>query len=355
MSLDPALYDRMGRWLREQYPSNHVATSSRARYARNLAGFPFVPHSKPDVLSRVDSFIREAFNKSPLLREFVRVDVSTLDAEDRALLRENRLISKEMEQGHEHLAAYVSPDAMASVMVNEEDHLRIQVLTPGLDVETAMRRLDEIDVAIADILGYATSDRYGFLTACPTNVGTGLRASVMLHLPGLTMLHEVENSLAGIAHHGLTVRGFHGENSEFLGDFYQISNESTLGRTSAQIVETLMGVVRRVIEKEEEARLELFRKHVSAARDQIWRSFGVLSYASRMDSVEALRLLSRLRLGIDQGLFKGLTHEGLNRLMMEVQPAHMERMRLKADDSPSRDEFRAQILREKMQAITQAN
>src|SRR5690606_7308639 len=191
------------------------------------------------------------------------------------------LISKEMERASEHLAAYIAPDAMSSIMINEEDHIRAQTLEAGLNVERAYERLDEIDREIASVLGFAWSEKYGYLTACPTNVGTGFRASVMLHLPGLTLLKEVESSLQGIAHHGLTVRGFYGENSEYLGDFYQISNEITLGKTVEQIIKNLTTVIHRVIERELEARLELFRHHEIATNDTIWRSYGLLAHAVR--------------------------------------------------------------------------
>jgi protein arginine kinase len=267
---------------------------------------------------------------------------------ERGYLKESRLISKELEKGAAGASVYVSQDAMASILVNEEDHVRMQVLAGGLNIEDALERLDRMDKALGGVVGYAWSDKYGYLTACPTNVGTGFRASVMLHLPGLTLMKEVDASLQGVAQHGLTVRGFYGENTDHSGDFYQMSNEMTLGRPVEQIVQVLKDVLQRVVEREEEARIELFRHHAVATKDAIWRSYALLSHAVKMDSAEAMRLLSRLRLGIDQGFFKDLDHQSLNRLVVDIQPAHLERRRMAEGNGTTRDELRAAFLRERI-------
>ncbi len=350
------IFDISDNWLKQTAPATHVAISSRARYARNLAGFPFSPHARPEILQRVDKFIQERVAKSEFLKTFDRLELCKLGRMDRRFLKESRVISKEMERGGEHLMAYVSPDGMASILVNEEDHLRIQVIRPGLNIAQAVERLDEIDNAMSKIVGFAYSEKLGYLTACPTNVGTGFRASVMLHLPGLTLLKEVENALQGITHHGLTVRGFDGENSDFTGDLYQISNEITLGRSVEQIVQTLESVIQRIVEKEEEARLELFKHHEASTEDYIWRSFGLLHYARKIDSTEAMMLLSRIRLGIDQGYFQKLGHEDLNKLVFEIQPAHLEHLKGKnGNDEVSRDELRALYLRERILRSSEQN
>lgn len=343
--MNSAIFDRTDEWLRGNGDAGHIAISSRVRYARNLAGFPFAPHARPDVLERIHKFIAEAIERSEALSRYERVHLDELSTNDRSYLKESRLISKEMERGGEHLVAYISPDARSSILVNEEDHIRMQILAPGLGIDGVLDQLNEMDQAIAEVVGYAWSGKYGFLTACPTNVGTGFRASVMMHLPGLTMMREIENSLQGIAHHGLTVRGFYGENSDYAGDFYQISNEVTLGMKVEEIVDVLNTVVQRLMEREEEARLELFRHHAPATNDSIWRSYAILSHAMRMDSSEAMRLLSRIRLGIDRGYFKSVEHADLNRLVVDIQPAHLERKRLQDQESSSRDELRARYLR----------
>ncbi len=349
--MDAKLFDRTDSWLKGGAgDTGHIAVSSRARLARNLGGFPFAPHAKPPALENVEKYIAEGIGRCERLGAFERLELAKLSGDERAYLRESRLISREMEQGGEHRVAWVSPEESTSILVNEEDHLRLQVVRTGLGIRDALEALKEIDAALADVVGYAWSERYGYLTACPTNVGTGFRASVMLHLPGLRQLKEIESGLQGIGHHGLTVRGFYGENSEFTGDFYQISNEITLGRTVDEIMDTLMLVVNRLVEKESEARLELFRHHESSVADAIWRSYGTLSFARRIGSSEAMRLLSMIRLGIDKGWFGDLSHAALNRLVLEVQPAHLERRRGREGKFDSRDEARAAFLRERVQA-----
>lgn len=356
MAVDRALFDRTDQWLEGESDTCHVAVSSRARFARNLSGFPFAPHAAPKVLEQVEAFVAEGIRRSPELAKMQRVELARLSPHERAFLRESRLISKEMERGAEFLTAWIWPEESASILVNEEDHLRLQVIRPGLAVREAVESLKKIDEALAKVVGYAWSEKYGWLTACPTNVGTGFRASVMMHLPGLRQMKDIESSLQGIAHHGLTVRGFYGENTEYSGDFYQISNEVTLGRTVDEILETLMGVVRRLIEKEEEARLELFRHHETAVADSIWRSYGTLAYARRIDSSEGMRILSAIRLGIDKGWFGDLSHKALNRLVLDIQPAHLERRQTgDGGRSDSRDEARAAFLRERIRVANGRN
>ena len=332
-------------WFGEPSPACHVAVVSRGRLARNLAGFPFAPHSAPEALREARRHIDLAVQRAPELAGWQRVELGALEPMDRTFLKEARLISKELERGGEEAAVYIAPDFRASLLVNEEDHIRLQVMRPGRQVGEVLEQLTALDEALSRVLTFAWSERHGYLTACPTNVGTGFRASVMLHLPALALLREVDASLAGVAHYGLTVRGYYGENSEHLGDFYQLSNEITLGRTIEQIVQILEDVVGRVIEKEEEARISLFEHHSVTAEDCIWRSFALLAHARKMESSEAMRLLSQLRLGLDKGYFDGLSHHDLNRLMVEIQPAHLERLRQKGGAAATRDEARAVHLR----------
>lgn len=340
-----SLDDACRRWLEDAGPESSVVAASRVRYARNLAEFPFIPHGSPELMKTVDSTVQKAFAKSNVLSGFERVDLAALSSLERTFLKESRLIPKEMEKGRDGQVAYISPDGRAAILVNEEDHLRLQVMRGGLDILDALEELKALDEELAQVVDYAYSAKYGYLTACPTNVGTGFRASAMLHLPALAMLQEIDASLAGVAHYGLTVRGFYGENSDYVGDFFQLSNEVTLGKTVEQIVATLSDVIERLIEKEQEARLALFRRHRPSTDDGIWRSFGVLAYARQIDSTEAMRLLSKLRLGIDQGYFPALGHDTFNRLVVDIQPAHLERLKEQWDATNSRDEARAHYLR----------
>jgi len=338
-------------WLEGAAPSAHVVMSSRARYARNVAQHPFSPHAKHEDLGQILTVIASAASKAQSLMDYVRRILHEIDPEERAFLKESRLISQEMERGAFGRAVLLSPDRKCSVMINEEDHLRVQCIEPGLQLEKAMARLDSIERALGESLTFSAGQRYGFLTACPTNVGTGLRVSAMLHLPALSIVREVESLLGGLGPRGMTVRGFNGENSEFLGDFFQVSNEVTLGKTSETIVRDLAGIIHNVVVKEEETRAALFREKGSVVEDAIWRSWAILAFARRISSKEAMTLLSRLRLGIDRNYFPGLTHDGLNRLFVEIQPAHLARLsgeQKLPDDIGIRDELRAKYLRDRL-------
>lgn len=345
-------------WLEGEAPRSHVVLSARARFARNLAASRFAPHASADEHARVDTLVRKALEADPGLRAYTRVELGALGHRDRMLLKEARLISPELERAAEGRTVYLAPDRRASVMVNEEDHLRMQCLEPGARLEEAVARLEDLEQRLAQHLAFATHDRLGYLTACPTNVGTGLRASCMLHLPALTITREIEGALSGLGRAGLTVRGFNGENSEFLGDFYQISNEVTLGRATKQIAKDLATMIDRVATREEDARTELFRQRAEVLDDAIWRSFAVLTYARRMTSKEAMALLSRLRLGIDRQFFPRLSHQDLNRLFIDIQPGHLARAIAEPpaeEDAASRDEARAEFLRERLREIAERN
>jgi protein arginine kinase len=273
-----------------------------------------------------------------------------LDAADRHFLRESRLISPDMEKVVKERAVHISPDCQDSIMVNEEDHLRIQCMVPGLQLQEVVTRLNHLESQLAEALHFAFSEKLGYLTACPTNTGTGLRISVMLHLPALSLLRSIEEILQGIGPYGLTVRGFYGENSEFQGDFFQISNEITLGKSEDEIRDILQRVMDQIIRREEEARTRLFETRRTSVEDVFWRSLALLSYARRMNSQEAMKHLSRLRLGIDTGMLTHLSHQELNRLVIEAQPAHLE---VRYGDGgemtgESRDELRAKMLRDRL-------
>lgn len=339
-------------WLSAEGPKNHVAVSSRARYARNIADIRFAPHAPESDLGLSAGKIAEAMMALPELASWSRIAMTNLRPIERTFLRESRIISPEMEITTPNREVYVSADCRHSIMVNEEDHLRIQCILPGLQLREAFESLNAIEARLSEKLFFSFSTQLGYLTACPTNVGTGLRVSVMLHLPGLTLLRRMEELLQGIAPVGLTVRGFQGENSEFQGDFYQVSNEMTLGKDEDELLRILQRVVDQLIAREEQARAELLQKRRIVAEDVFWRSYAVLANARLINSQEAMRLLSRLRFGVDGGMIAHLTHPELNRLVTEIQPAHL-RMRGGYSDEASletRDSLRAGFLRERMAA-----
>jgi len=342
------------KWIGAEGPRNHVAVSSRARYARNLSGHRFAPYASPEELDEVVRTVGEAIRAADLFGQYVALAMGDLDSTERHFLRESRLISPDMEKVIQGRGVHVSPDCQDSIMVNEEDHLRIQYMVPGLQLGKVMDRLRQIEKSLAERLSFAVSERLGFLTACPTNTGTGLRVSVMLHLPALTRSRKIEEILQGVAPYGLTVRGFYGENTEFQGDFYQISNEITLGKSEDEIRLILQRVVEQIVEREEHLREDLFQKQRTATEDVFWRSWAILSHARKMNSNEALKHLSWLRLGIDMGMLPRLSHAELNRLVIDTQPAHLqirfgEGGELAVD---TRDELRARILRDRLSGAT---
>jgi protein arginine kinase len=330
----------------EPAPCDGVVVSSRTRYARNIAGHGFAPHATGLVLARARAEIVEAFTEIGSLNKYHLLEMTEVSGRERGFLKEARFISKEMERGGAHRAVYISPELKSSIMVNEEDHLRIQCLEPGLQIGRAQERLNELEAEIGRVLTYAYHEQFGYLTACPTNVGTGLRASVMMHLPALTLKRDIDAILAPLPSQGLTVRGFNGENSDNTGDLYQISNEVTLGRTVEEIEELLAEVVGVIMDKEMAARSLLSSKGGVAIQDTVWRSYGVLTHARRIDSGEAMKLLSRVRLGIDEGCFPHLSHAALNLLISEIQPGHLMLRHGAPDETDERDTTRARLIRE---------
>ncbi len=349
MTIPAGIVAKEPEWLFEPAPCSNVVTTSRARFARNVDGQQFAPHAPPSVLEEVHDEILEALGRNKFVRPFFLLELTEVTASERAFLKERRLISKEMERGGASRAVYVAPELKSSILINEEDHLRFQCLENGLQLPQVMAALEQLDDEVGEVVPYAYHDRYGYLTACPTNLGTGLRASVMMHLPGLSIRNEIQSNLQPLPQHGLTVRGFHGENSENSGDYFQISNEVSLGKSKEQIVEELAEIVTLLMEKELEARSLLHRESRLGIQDAIWRAYGILTHARRIDTNEAMRLLSRLRLGIDEGYVKELSHETLNLLAMEVQPAHLVfRHGADAETSENRDQARAELIRQRL-------
>ncbi len=334
-------------WILEAAPQSDIVVSSRARLARNLPGRPFAPRAKKEELSRIVDSIQEAMHAQNLLDGFSRFDVTSLSANDRRYLRESHLISTEFEKGREHREVYLKSSPNASIMVNEEDHLRIQAMLGGLRLNEVHEKVESIECALEVAIKFAYHPQFGYLTACPTNTGTGLRVSVMLHLVALVKTNQVEEVLAPLANLGLTVRGAYGEHSGYIGDLFQISNEVTLGKTEEELIQMLDQVVQQVIERETNAREFFFKQAATKATDAVNRALGLLSYARTIDSGEAINLLSQLRLGINRDFGLTITHEELSRLMIDIQPAHLLRIAPSSSSSDERDAARAAYLRAK--------
>ncbi len=328
-----------------------IIVSSRIRLARNVHEAAFPGWAGEEETARLFRRLRDAVAATATLRDGVFWEMKDVDEIDRQLLRERHLISLELAEKHGGSGVAVKPDETVSVMVNEEDHLRIQVMRPGGDLESLWMLADRLDSEIEASVPFAFSSRLGFLTACPTNVGTGMRASVMLHLPALRLLNEMDPVTKGLNKIGLAVRGLFGEGTEASGNMFQVSNQSTLGEDEAAIIQRLLQVIAELVEHERNARGRLAEGTPDLLRDHIGRSIGVLAHAFLLPSAEALDCLSGLRLGMELGLLRGIDAAAINEMVMMTQPAHLQKKSGKPLDVAERDALRASLIREKIAAV----
>lgn len=339
-------------WLRGSGPMHDIVVSSRLRLARNLNGYPFLPRMKAGDFSEVIERVEHAVRESPALKdaEFFRYeDLSELD---RQFLLERHLISREHAAEKAGRAVAVSPNEVVSLMVLEEDHLRLQAFRSGFDLLEAWNIINEIDSELENTLPYAFNANLGYLTACPTNVGTGLRASCMLHLPGLVLTKQVHKVLQALAKLNLAARGLYGEGTQATGNLFQFSNQMTLGQKESEIMDNLERVIRQVSEHEREARVYLLEKKKNKFEDQIWRALGTLKAVRLISSSEATQLISLVQLGMNMGMIKGdITPQDLNSLFLLIQPAHLQKAAGCALSSSDRDVRRADLIRGKLGAV----
>ncbi len=353
----PDLCARRTEWLRGGGGSSDVVMSSRVRLARNLAGFPFMPKADRTAREQILRLCRRQIESARIAPRLMWIDLHTASKAERNLLVERQLISRPHARGRlsngtgssgEPRAVAVGlPDEQIAISVNEEDHLRLQVIRSGLDLAEAYRIVDRTDDAIEAGIEYAYSPRFGYLTACPTNVGTGARFSVMLHLPGLVMTGEFEKVKNAADDMGLAVRGFYGEGSEAAGDFFQLSNQVTLGQTEQQLLEAMQDqIVPKVVEYERGARDILLGKRRRKAEDEIFRALGTLRSARLLSVEEAMNLLSRVRLGVTLKLIDEVDLETVGRLLLMIQNAHLEQIRPvgPADRHAARADFVREVL-----------
>lgn len=329
-----------------------VVISSRVRLARNLQGIPFPGWAKQREMVAVCSRVREACAQAAHLRQATFFDMGALDSLDREVLKERNLISQELLGKGAGSGLVTNSNESVSVMINEEDHVRLQAISPGMDLEAVFALADAVDSELEAHLDYAFSHKIGYLTACPTNVGTGLRVSVLLHLSGLCLQNEIEPLVNGLDKLGLAVRGLWGEGSDAQGNMFQVSNQTTLGESEQVIVQRLLRLVTEVVQHEENARLRLLETKESLLMDQIGRSFGVLLYAQVLQSRECVDLLAALRLGVEMGVVKDLKVGEINQIMLEAQPGHLQKVAGKALDSDERDELRAEVVRQRIRHVS---
>ncbi len=333
-----------GEWLRGSGPESDIVISSRIRLARNLAEFPFIRKCTEQDRAQIERTLRELIQSISEWSSSTYIDVSQLDEVDRQFLVERQLISREHAEGQGARAVSVDPQEKFSLMVNEEDHLRIQVMKSGLDLSAAWEQINAIDDIIESRLTYAYSERWGYLTACPTNVGTGMRVSVMLHLPALVITRQIEKVFRSLQKISLAVRGLYGEGSQAMGDFYQISNQITLGRSEEDLIKQVSDVVPVLIDYERRAREFLVRESQKDLHDRVSRAYGILCTAQTISSEETMHLLSSVRMGINLGLIEDLAIPTVNKLFIHTQPAHLQKLRGIELDTADRNIERAHYL-----------
>jgi protein arginine kinase len=319
--------------------------SSRVRLARNLAGYPFANKAGEDQRREITYRLREELSALSLGPRQYYVDLDTADRLDTRFLVERHLISRELESGRGPRGVSFGSDEIISVMINEEDHLRIQAIRAGLSLEDAWERAVQVDRELEKRLEFAASTQYGYLTACPTNVGTGLRASVMLHLPALVHLKQIEKVFHAASRTGLTVRGFYGEGTMASGDLYQISNQITLGHTEEEILTSLRNMLPRILEYEERCREELASRGQVKLEDKVHRALAILRSARTLTSEEAMQYLSAVRLGMVMKLIEDVDLRLLNELFVLAQPAHLQKLEERELDADERDVRRAAFVR----------
>ncbi len=337
-------------WLDASGEFSDIVLSTRVRLARNLQGHAFGPRARLNDRTAVLDQVRSVSSRVDLLGNAEIQELRELDVRPRRILLERRLASRDLMGENGSLpdpgtAVVLAPDRPVSIMVNEEDHLRLQALVSGLRLREAWNMLDSLDEDLGKELPYAYHHEFGFLTSCPTNVGTGLRASVLMHLPALVLTKEIGKVLQGLSQVGLTFRGLYGEGSEVVGNFFQLSNQTTLGKSEEDLVDHLDRIVRQVIQYETHARQVLLRDAASVTEDKIWRAYGLLRYARSLSFEELMNLLSGVRLGASLKLLPGLRVYSLNKIMIFSQPAHLEEAAGRDLSPAESDAHRAALVR----------
>ena len=337
---------------RRKGPHDRIVTSSRVRLARNLRGAPFPGWAKKPDRVRVLEMIRPAVESLPELKDGYSETMDGLSLLDKNILVERHLISREHAAKNTGSGLVLNREETLCVMINEEDHLRMQALRPGLQLREAWAAIDQVDSALEKKLDYAFDPVLGYLTACPTNLGTGIRVSAMLHLPGLVIAEQINPIIQAVNKLGLAVRGLYGEGTEALGNVFQVSNQMTLGEAENDIVQRLEKVVAQIIENEENARAMLLEKKPKMVLNHIGRAYGILANAHSISSKETMNLLSLMRLGLDAGLFPGVDRALVDELFTLTQPAHLQKQHVEKLTAEERDLIRADMVRERLKEVS---
>jgi len=335
-------------WIIGKGPESEIVLSSRIRFARNIADFKFPPSADTDTRDKIIEFVKASFDSSGLIDDgnfYLSTEINPLD---RSFLVERHLISPEFMKDGTGRGVFIDNSESLSIMINEEDHIRLQVISSGLSMTECWEKAHEIDSKLSQKINYAYDDKFGHLTSCPTNVGTGLRASILIHLPGLVLTREIENVISRIAKVGLIVRGFYGEGTDVLGNLFQISNQTTLGRSEEEIIDSLAKVTQQIIEYELNSQETLMQDAADEIEDKVWRSYGILKHARVLNSGEVMNLLSALRLGVSLKLIDKVSLQQINELLIITQPAHLQKYYEREMDNNERDIVRAGLVRERL-------
>ena len=342
----------MGKWYFDKGPDSDVVLSSRVRLARNLVDYPFPHRSTPGLRREVMKLVMDALkNQMPQAdlagvgQEFRFVDFNDLSEIERYVLVEKHLVSKELAESNFDCGVLISADENISIMLNEEDHLRMQCLGAGMQIDKLYELINRVDDFLSSELEFAFDSKIGFLTCCPTNIGTAIRASAMLHLPALSMTGYIRGILESVGKLGVAVRGMFGENTETSGNIYQISNQVTLGRSEEEIIAGIQSLTNQLVEQERGLRDELLNQHGVRLEDRIMRSFGILTNTRIISVEETLQRLSDVRLGLNLGLIEGLDEVRLNELVLMIQQANIQQQAGKMLKPDDRDILRAELVR----------
>ena len=338
-----------GEWLRGSGPDSDVVISSRVRLARNLAAYPFLSTASATERAEVYRSLSDEITSTAELSDAIFVDLEETDPLDRQILVERHLISRQHAVAEGSRGVSISPSETWALMINEEDHLRIQSLRSGFQLEALWEEVTTIDDTLSGNLAFAFDQQFGYLTACPTNVGTGIRVSVMLHLPALKMTKEIERVARAARDMRLAVRGLYGEGTDAVGDLFQVSNQTTLGKSEEEIISAFgHGIIPKIVEYERAARDSLVSRQTHHLDDKIWRAYGTLCHARCISNEETQALLSPIRMGIHLGRFDKFDIATLNELFLQIHPAHLQKLHGKELDTEERDIVRASYLRSRV-------
>ncbi len=343
-----ALARSSGEWLCAEGPESDIVISTRIRLARNVAGFPFMSQADDDIRRQLVNSLRTTISATESGHSMHFVDVAALDEMDAQLLVERQLISRELATADGPRGVVIGDGEHVSIMLNEEDHVRMQMLHSGLALERTWSEINDLDNALESRITFGFDEQLGYLTACPTNVGTGIRVSVMLHLPALRITKEIQKVHQAAQKINLAVRGLYGEGSQAMGDFYQISNQVTLGCSEQDLLDNLTDVVPNILGYERRVRDLLCRDNKGQLDDQIARALGILTSARSISSEETMHLLSSVRLGVNLGMVSNVSIATINELFIHTQPSHLQKLHGGRLETAARNEARAAYLRDRL-------